>query len=259
MKLRVFNISSFISNKISFAVIIFLLFVFSGCKKEMNIANRYKSDFSNKEISLLSESEYWKINSNDWQIENNRIECLVSKEFRKIYLLTRQFSTVDGNAEIKVRLGFFNDEISNLSKNWAGVHIGSKTKLDDIENTRNQKGINIGVCTNGFLFIGSPSPNKKNKNIINALKNGVDLKVLITNNTNTYTIDFSVLEIKTGKVLGRISKKNIAPEQVTGNFGLVSNFENSENKIINSTKSVWFQNWGIKGSKVEVLEKKSKN
>lgn len=256
MKSRAFNLSPFINKLFSVGIFYIFILIFSSCKKENYLANAYKSDFTNNEISTLPELEYWTKFSNEWQIENNRIECLVSKEFRKIHLLTRQFSTDEGNAEIKVRLGFFNDEISNLSKNWAGVHIGSQGKLDEIENSKNQKGINIGVCTNGFLFIGSPSPNKKNKNIINALKDGVDLKILITNNSDTYTIDFSVIEIKTGKVLGRISKKNIAPEQINGNFGLISNFESSENKIIKDTKSVWFQNWEIKGSKVEILSRK---
>jgi hypothetical protein len=245
MKLRAFNLSSYINKIFSVAVFIIFILFFSSCKKENYLASAYKSNFTNKEISSLPELEYWTKSSNEWQVENNRIECLVSKEFRKIYLLTRQLSTDEGNVEIKVRLGFFNHEISNLSKNWAGIHIG---------NLNNQKGINIGVCTNGFLFIGSPSPNQKNKNIIDALKKGVDLKVLITNNTNAYTIDFSVLEIETGKVLGRISKKNIVLQQITGNFGLISNFENSENKIIKDAKSVWFQNWEIKGSKVEILE-----
>jgi hypothetical protein len=249
MKSSVFNPFIFLNKKFSVAVFIIFISLFTGCKKENYLANVYKSDFANNEISTLSELEYWTKSSNEWQIKNNRIECVVSKEIRKIYLLTRQFSKEGVNAEIKVRLGFYNDEISNLSKNWAGLHIG---------NLNQQKGINIGVCTNGFLFIGSPSPNQKNKNIIDALKKGVDLKVLITNNTNAYTIDFSVLEIETGKVLGRISKKNIAPEQIIGNFGLISNFENSENKTINSTKSVWFQNWEIKGSKVEILERKLK-
>jgi hypothetical protein len=254
MKLRAFNLSPYINKIFSVAVFIIFILIFASCKKENYLANAYKSDFTNKEISTLTELEYWTKSSNEWQVENNRIECLVSKEFRKIYLLTRQLSTDEGNAEIKVRLGFFNDEISNLSKNWAGVNIGSQGKLDEIESTRNQKGINIGVCTNGVLFIGSPSPNKKNINIINALKNGVDLKILIKNNSDTYTIDFSVLEINTGKVLGRISKKNIVLQQITGNFGLISNFENSENKTIKDAKSVWFQNWEIKGSKVEILE-----
>lgn len=85
---------------------------------------------------------------------------------------------------------------------------------------------------------------------MDALKNGVDLKILIENNNSSYTIDFSVLEISTGKILGRISKSNIVSEQITGDFTLVSNFVNQEVNIENLNKSVWFQNWEIKGSKV---------
>ena len=249
MKLNGFNLFWLIKKKIiaSFSICIFI-FCFA-CKKENHLTTAYKSDFTKTEKTSFPELEYWTNNTQEWQIAKNRIECLVSKENRKTLLLTRQLGNQQGNLEMKVRLGFFNNKISSLNKNWAGFQIGSNSNLIDDSNNF-KKGINIGICTNGALFIGSPSPNHKNNTIINALQNGVDLKILIGYNDNGYTLDFSVLEIKSGKVLGRISKKEIAPEQITGDFALVSNFENSEINKITSTKSVWFQDWEIKGSKV---------
>ena len=235
-----------IISRISFCI--FILFI--GCKKENNLITAYKSNFKNAEISTISTLEYIVNNENEWQVANNRIECLVSNKNRKIGLLTRQLATYDGNAEITVSLGFFNNSISSLNKNWAGFHIGSK------KNTVNKKrGLNIGVCTNGALFIGSPSPNLKNNKIIDALKNGVDLKIIITNNDSVYNIDFSVLEQLSGNVLGRISKKNISAEKITGYLALISSFEDTEIKKANKTKSVWFKNWELKGSKVAILHK----
>ncbi|TXD46765.1 hypothetical protein [Polaribacter sp. IC073] len=222
-----------------------------SCIKEHHLNTDYKIDFINKEISTVSELKYWTKDANEWQIENNRIECLVSCLDRKIHLQTTKLSSEDATVEMKIRLGFLNDEITSLNKNWAGFHIGYKNNLlnDNLENFN--KGINIGVCTNGALFIGSPSPNQKNQKIINNLKKGLDLKVLITNTNNLYKIDFSVLEVKTGEVLGRISKKDIASEEILGDLSLISSFQNPEKNKVNNNKSVWFQHWEIKGSKVE--------
>ena len=249
MKLKLhFFFSLLYKNKVR--VFICFTFLFLSCKKENTSGTIYKSNFIKRGITSFPELEYWASNTKEWQVFQDRIECLVSNENRKIHLLTRQLGSQEGNLEMKVRLGFLNNKISNLNKNWAGFHFGNQRKLikDDLNNQN--KGINIGVTTNGTLFIGSPCLAYKNSIIMDALKNGVDLKILIENNNSSYTIDFSVLEISTGKILGRISKSNIVSEQITGDFTLVSNFVNQEVNIENLNKSVWFQNWEIKGSKV---------
>lgn len=238
----------FINNKIIVFISTCVFICIMGCKQENNITTSFKSDFKNKDLNAVSKLEYWANNPKDWQIESNRIECLVSKKNTQIHLLTRQLADQKGDLEMKVRIGFFNDKISNLNKNWAGFHIGPKNKI-----YKNKKGLDIGICTNGALFIGAPSPNPKNNTIIKALKKGIDLKILISNNTDSYTIDFSVLDIESGKLLSRISKKNITPEQMSGDFALTSSFENSKIENEHTKKSVWFQDWEIKGTKVAML------
>lgn len=258
--MRVFNFFPFLNKKIvvSLSICIFLFSV--GCKKVSYLENTYKIDFKTKNENIISEIEYGKENSKYWQVINNNIECLVSKKNEKINLISRQLASHKGDAEMKVRVGFFNQEISNLNKNWAGFNIGFKKNILGNDNYLNQKkGINIGLCTNGALFIGAPSPNHKNNTIVKTLNKGVDLKVLIVDNNDTYTIDFSVLDIETGKTLGRISKKDIATEQITGELALLSNFESTIKNKANTTKSVWFKNWEIKGSKVAMLHDPKNN
>ncbi|QOD62333.1 hypothetical protein H9I45_07795 [Polaribacter haliotis] len=242
-------------DKSKIIVFICLSMLFLSCEKENKFAKTdYKSDFSKITQTTLPELEYASENSKEWQIINNKIECLVSNEDRKISLRTRQLGNQEGDLEMSVHMGFYNDEISNLNKNWAGFHIGSKSDFK-VNAPNSKKGINIGMCTNGALFIGAPSPNHKNKTIIEALKKGVNLKMSISNHFNNYTIDLSVIDTTNGKVLGRISKKDIAKEQITGDLALISSFENIENENSNPTKSVWFQDWEIKGSKVTLLTK----
>lgn len=245
MLLYLSNYISFLKNKlIPLTWVVFFLLLFVECNKENSEKFPRRNHLTNKTTSL-SILEFKPENPKEWQISNNKIECLVSIEDRKINLLTRKLERKKENLEITVRLGFFNDNISNLNKNWAGFYIGS-TSVFSKNTSIQKKGINIGVCTNGALFIGMPSLNHQNTNIINALKEGVDLKMSILNNQKNYMIDLSVFDIKTKKLLGRISKKNITEEQLIGDIGLISSFENLEAHTNNPKKSVWFQNWKVK-------------
>ena len=246
---------TFSKNKLiqSFCVV-FVLILLVRCNQENSETIIYKSNDTKKETSSFEKLEFKTDNPEEWEVSNNRIACLVSDEDRKIELLTKKLEKQNEGLELKVRLGFFNDEISSLNKNWAGVHIGSKSVLD-VNSTSSQKGLSIGLCTNGALFIGTPSPNKNNNTIMSTLKNGVDLTMSILNSSKNYTIDLSVSDIKTKKILGRISKKGITKEQITGNLALISNFENPENNSNDTSKSAWFQDLEIKGSKVEELIK----
>ena len=230
----------------------FLFCLLASCTKETAFSNTFTSNFKEGETEQYLKLDYWTKNPKDWQVTNDRIECLVSEKNSNIHLLTRRLENNNGDIEIKVHLGILNDEVSN--KNWVGFHIGDK--LNEKDNYNIRKGIDIGICTNGTLFIGTLNSNQKNSNLINALKTGVYLQLLIINNKKgNYTLDFSALEEKSGKVLTRISKKNVSEKQLVGSFSLVSNFENeNNNSTANKTRSVWFKEWKIEGSKVTRLK-----
>jgi hypothetical protein len=245
-----------ISYKTVFFLIIFLSIILSSCNKEAN--EMFESDFGDIETPTLAGSEYRPTALKDWQVSDNRIECLVSNENRNLQLLTRELGTQRGTLEMTVRVGFFNQTLSNRNNNWAGFSIGSKGEFLNYGNrAKLYNGIKIGVCTNGALFIGEPSPNHKNQEVINALPKGLDLKIVVTPIKNHYTIDFSTLDISTGKVLASISKKYVTKDWLMGDLLLVSNFESRILGKVNNVKSVWFEDWTIKGTKLNSLEKKT--
>lgn len=229
--------------------LVFFVLLFLSCKNEENNSTCFKSDFKNTSQNLVVEKQFQVNNIQDWQISDHKIVCIESKENRNVRLLTHTISEKPGNFEMTVKLGFLNTEISNLNTNWAGFIIGSKS-LE--KNTISGKGLAVGVCTNGALFIGNPSLNNRNNVVINSLKNEVKLKLLVHFKHDKYSIDFSVIDVNTKQKLSNISKTNIAPEQLTGDLVLVSNFKNNSNKVNKSTKSVWFKDWEIKGSKIAV-------
>jgi hypothetical protein len=247
-------------NSISYKTVVFLMVFFSIIWSSCNNKDgneRFESDFGDIETPTLAGSEYLPTSLKDWQVSKNRIECLVSDENRNLQLLTRELGNQRGTLEMTVRVGFFNQALSNRNNNWAGFSIGSKGKFLNYENhAKLYNGIKIGVCTNGALFIGEPSPNYKNQEVINVLSKGLDLKIVVTPIKNYYAIDFSTFDIATGKVLASISKKYVTKDRLMGDLVLVSNFESKELGKENNTKSVWFEDWIIKGTKVNSIERK---
>jgi phosphodiesterase/alkaline phosphatase D-like protein len=224
-----------------------------GCSSEKHNPLTFMSDFEGIETRTWIGPEYWSNPMQDWQVSNDKIECLVSNENRNIHLLTNQLGSNNGDLEMSIQLGFINLSESQNNKNWAGFSIGSKGKFDDYrDNAIYGKGINIGISSNGSIFIGDPSMNRKNDTILKLLSHGVLLKVTAVPYKDFYSINFSVHDIETGHILANISKQKIAKEELIGDLVLVSNFESLEEGIVNNTKSVWFKNWKIKGSKVSI-------
>ena len=231
--------------------IFFFIFLISGCSNSVTDSLTFKSDFKHIVTRTWIGPEYWANPIQDWQVSNDRIECLVSNENRNVHLLTRQLDLKTGELEMSVELGFFNKTESETNKNWAGFSIGSRGKFNDFrDNAINGKGINIGVSTNGSLFIGKPSLNNRNLKVLNLLSRGILLKVNATPNGDYYSINFSIHNIETGNVLASISKDKISKEELVGDFVLVSNFMSLRKGEINTNKSVWFKNLKISGTKV---------
>ncbi|WP_418603590.1 hypothetical protein [Hwangdonia sp.] len=254
-KLSMFNHSSLLKQGFkllkfgfSFSLIMFVL----SCEKQGK-STAFKSDFVNKSTATLIGSEYAVNSKHDWHITDNRIECLVSTEDRKMYLLTRQLSDQKGDLEMQVSLGFFNNKITSSNLNWAGFNIGFQGALKQLDGKANDnKGINLGVCTNGSLFIGNPSPNKKNDLVVDQLPKGLNLVLTIRPNGETYTLLAAIYNKETGALLSKVSKKQVMPNELTGRLALVSNFENLGNPKLYRKKSVWFSDWNMRGSKIIV-------
>ncbi len=232
------------------ALLILSLFIsITSCDKTTD-PNSFKSNFEDLPTRTWIGPEYWANPLQDWHIENNRIECLVSNENRNIHHLTRQLGSQKGTLTMQVSLGLLNTNFTTNSNHWVGFSIGARGEFNDFRNHAVfGKGLNIGISTNGALFIGQQNKNNKNIKIIKSLKEGVDLHVSLTPLEGKYKIDLSVYATKNKELLASISKRDIAPENLIGDLVLVSDFKNGINKRV-QTKSVWFKDWMIKGTKI---------
>lgn len=241
-------------NKVQKCTSIFLmsaLFSLLACNGTRDTLVHFKSEFNAMEGSSWSGSEYWSSTIDDWQITNDGLECLVSNNCRNMHLLSRQLNSGTGDLAMEVKIGFFNTSQTTNNTNWAGFNLGAKSGLSvKGDYTILRKGLNIGVTTNGVLFIGNPSPNHKNGNVIKSLAKGVVLKVRISPENDTYGINLSVYDKISGNLLAKIFKNQVGNERLTGNLALVSNFTEEANYSKSTKKSVWFKDWNIAGSKL---------
>lgn len=234
-----------------------LFFGLFSCTKK-NDSTVFKSNFKDITQRTWIGPEYWANPMQDWQINTDRIECLVSNTNSSIHHLTRQLGTHNGTLEMQVSLGLLNTKKILNSKSWVGFSLGAQAEFNDNKTyTVFRNGLNIGVGTNGALFIGKTNKNNTNKTIIAALKEGVDLNIKVTPLNNTYKLDVSLYKLGTDKLLASISKNNIAAENLIGDLVLVSNFETENSTKKNYKKSVWFKDWTILGTKIVIKESQS--
>lgn len=237
---------------LSFArLLLGILFLAStSCTRNKIETTSFKSDFQQDIHRVWIGPEYRAKPLQDWQLSEGRIECLVSNENRYIYLLTRQIDKNKGTLKLSVHLGLLNNNIYSHNANWVGFRIGIKGELNDHNNTAFGKGLDVGITTNGSLFIGEPGKNGNNSEIINLLKEGGELVVEASPFKEKYALSLYLNHPETGELLAKIGKRNISEEELTGGIALVSNFKDRSPGKINEIKSVWFSDWEISGSKL---------
>jgi alkaline phosphatase D len=224
-----------------------------SCVPNNNDTSSFKSDFQNNTQRVWIGPEYWANPLQDWQLSNGRLECLVSNENRNVYLLTRQIGKQKGHFRMSVDLGLLNTAISNNNANWVGLRLGTTGEFNDYrDNAVFGKGLNVGITTNGSLFIGEPGKNGNNREIIDALKKGVKLVVEARPYEENYNLSLHFSDAETGELMAKIGKRNISEEELSGGVALVSNFTDKPSGEVNYQKSVWFSRWNLSGSKLSV-------
>ena len=99
--------------------------------------------------------EYWTNPLPDWRVSGGRLECHRSGGDRNAYLLTRELGTGKGNVEMSVTLGQLEEYNIQLTEGWVGFKVGSLGEFNDYRDSAIRgDGINAGLSTDGFLFIG---------------------------------------------------------------------------------------------------------
>ncbi len=239
-----------IQAKLKFSLcipLLLLVFSFFSCKDLQPSKQTFKSNFNSDTPRIWIGPEYWSNPMQDWQIADGWLECLVSKKNRNVHVLTKKLDTVKGNLKMNVSVQLFNTETTSQGVNWIGFSIGSKGIFKDYrDNAIFGKGLNVGVTTNGNLFIDEfPKNNSINIPIQKLLKKGIDLNVQINSKDNQYELTISIIDNASNKAIQQLINRIIPLDKIEGDLVLVSHYNSNT-----TTKSVSFKNWEFSGSKV---------
>lgn len=238
-------------GKLFFKCTLLVLMVFmASCKKDTTVDNVFKSNFNSSGARTFIGPEYWSNPMQDWQIENGELVCLVSKPGRNVHILTKKLDTAKGDLKMSVELKALNlKNIDNIS--WIGFSIGSKGEFNDYrDNAIFGKGLDLGVTTNGNLFIDKIERNQVNRELQNAIGNGAKLEVELLFEDDSYKLHLSLYKTDSDDPISQIELINIDPDKLNGDLVLVSDYKGKHKSDESNKASVSFKNWKISGSKV---------
>ena len=196
--------------------------------------------------------QFWANPLQDWEINDGRLECVTSQSNRNVNLLTWRLKDAPGTFVFTVKTGLLTEDLAGNEKYWMGMRIGARGQFNDYrDDAIYGKGLNAGITTKGVLFIGS-IPVKENGNAVELIpyvKKGIELKYELTRKDNEYILKLSALDPKTNKVLASIEEKDVPGQQLYGSVALVSDFDKKPRH--NELPSCWFDDWTMKGDKLE--------
>ncbi len=234
-----------------FIVVILLVSQTTSCVDSKK-SEGFKSNFSTTSREWIG-SSYWANPLQDWKVENGELVCLVSKPNRNVHLLTHRVDSTTGNFSTKVKLQFLNFSVSENNENWVGFSLGSKGVFNDYrDNAVFGKGLNLGVSTNGNLFIKTLVDDKENLSVKPFLKSELLLEAQAkVYSEGLYTITLTLTDLEENKVISTLKEEGVKLNALVGDVVLVSNYIGAKNS---KSTSVHFRDWELLGDKLESCE-----
>ncbi len=219
-------------------------------KKGSNAKPVFNQDFESRwdllnDMTWLGE-EYWTQRLQDWGIENGELKCLCRGPNRTVHLLTHQIFDNKESFHVAVKLRFVGDQSKQRKGDFAGFKIGAKGKFDDYRSAIfTGQGLNIGVNTDGSMFIGQQVAEDNIPE--EALTRGIQLDLQADPEGENYKITLIASDPSNSRQLSVLKVNQISGTHVAGNIALVSHF-NEKKAIIKP--AVAFSDWHLTGKKI---------
>lgn len=209
-----------------------LALLVAGCTGK----NNYTEDFNRYNDRTWINEKLWPIPLEEWRIEDGRVECIGGIANMRLNLLTREVSG-EGRFHISVDMGVLNEYEYDSD---AGLRIAIQDETDDDIRSLCYfgHGINIGVSTEGFLFINEREL---------SLPEGFDLSAF-TLNVSAYSVSGSgTLDVLcTDKDGHSAHLESTGHDRFDGIISLVQNYAPAG--YFNSHPKFWFDNLSLEGN-----------
>jgi hypothetical protein len=207
--------------------------------------------------------EYWANRLQDWRIHDGRIECLTGNmPVRTLHLLTRSLGETTGDLRMSVRSGPVSSE-SLHHRAWFGFLLGAGSPdLDYRANAivHHASGKNGGLVaaldgTGQIVFLDNEAGLRpltiasRTGDPVSSEYSDIELELFLRPQSDAFTLTLTAVDHQTGGILQEATTSNIPGSRLTGSLALAFNgVDDSENG------SVWFRDWEVSGSKVEIHE-----
>ncbi len=209
--------------------------------------------------------EYWANPMQDWQLNDGRIECVVSGGERNVVWLTKELS--DKNESFQMQVDFGQLKMgTKIDSGWIGFWLGVRGEFGDYRDAAIRgEGFPVGLTTKGVLFIG----NKVNTSTkVEAPFDDLTLQLSAIPENNGYIISLNVSD-KHNKILAEMTEDDIKSDWVKGLVSLMCsrnempvtpkvrrkveyvNYGTKHGTERRGSTSFWFSNWEVSGAKVE--------
>ncbi|MFP4093409.1 MAG: alkaline phosphatase D family protein [Cyclobacteriaceae bacterium] len=186
--------------------------------------------------------DYWGNRLQDWQIRNGKVVCNVSSNNRTLHCLSCQLAPEMESFETSVELEILNTSAS--AQHYAGFRLGAKGKFDDYRSAAVfGEGLDAGITTEGFLFIGDTIARQKI-----ALDQSLRLRLTAKPGQDNYTLSLTASAPDRQQQEASLTVEQLPARALMGNIALVAHFPEEEEKA--QEPSVAFADWQISGSKV---------
>ena len=202
--------------------------------------------FSNTPDRVWIGPEFWSNPMEDWKIENGKLMCLVGGWNRNVHLLTAALEKNSGSFEISVDIELIDKGKTNGS---AGFRIGIYDEIDDYRaRALRGRGFNIGITTDGLMFIGKRKSKKIGKPFLSGklvLKGEEDGK-------GKYILSLFLKTLEGNKTIESIVARDIPSDWVFGPIALVNNHPGIFKVKKKNGPCFTFDNIKIKGTKLKL-------
>lgn len=187
-----------------------------------NTPHHYVSNWQQLPDSTSLGEDLWSNHSADWCIKNRELYCVRHNIESAVYIKTYSFTDTDRAVKATAIFRFPDHQADKAAEeNFAGFRLGFNAALaEDKKVIAIQKGMDMGVTRQGFLFINDKMSNKQIKEEILVTELRLILSV-ITQMTGKYFIKLIALD-KSGNTLVALSDE-LNPLAGKGYIGLMHN------------------------------------
>lgn len=183
--------------------------------------------------------DFWTVPLEDWSVNNKRVECRSVLQSASLSILSYVLSDKEDPFFISVDMGLL-DPGNNKGSSGLSIGVEATEEKDVRAAVYFGTGLNLGVNTGGYAFLGSntiPLPEK------------FDFKKLRLELTGEKVEDNYKLTLKVfDEQDHNVAELNVKPErQISGIVQFVNNIKNPKSR--NNGPQFWYDNIIIKGSK----------